>query len=177
MSLSSTNAFTALAHKCWVVLSTHCDTVPWPNVAGLLFTDIKMGRSIPPATVVQRKRAGALPGVRCPLVLHLLNICLIPLADLILPSGLSWSRETASTPTQALWQVASRRHLLWRGPGASESQDRLLISQYLQEILSDYLFFTVHCVVYILLENIKSSASQLTVKPLKSDHFASFLTD
>lgn len=84
------------------------------------------------------------------------HICLPP-ADLILSVG-SWSQETEPTQTQALWQVVWRQHLLWRGPGASASQDHLLISQYQQEILfSTFVLSIVY--FYILLENIKNCAN------------------
>lgn len=136
--LPLTTAVTALVYKWWTVLVAHHETQPSPYAAEPLFTDIKIEHSIHPTTPVKRKQAGRFGmSVFAHLFLHLqrdlppLNICLIPPADLILSVG-SWSRETEPTQTQALWRGVWRQHLLWRGPGASASRGRLLISQYQQ---------------------------------------------
>ncbi len=86
-----------------------------------------------------RKHRSALTWVCCPLVCFLvcsslLSVCLIPLTDLILSVG-SWSLETGPTQMQAQWQIVWKLRPPWRGLGASETQDHLLISQYIQKRL------------------------------------------
>lgn len=69
--LPLTTAITASVCKWWTVLVTHHETVPFPNVAEPLFTNIKVGHTIQPTVLLKRKQAGALAWVCCPLVLHL----------------------------------------------------------------------------------------------------------
>lgn len=94
--LPFTTAITASVYKWWTVLVTHHETVPFPNVAEPLFTNIKVGHTIQPTTHVNVNRLALWHGC----VAHLFCIC-----SVIFPA--EYLSHSSCWPNFVCWQLVS----------------------------------------------------------------------